>query len=84
MKPGLAILPLEVWADVSEHPMITRQMLAQIADTNGDLAFTEKLHKLLHGCGKNSLRFLLISSKPHDGATQKPKIVSFFSNYEFF
>ena len=78
MKPGLAILPLEVWADVSEHPLITRQVLAQIADNNGDPEFTAKLQKLLHGCGKHSLRYLDISSKQSDKTTEELKIeVSF-------
>jgi len=62
MKPGLDILPLEVWADVSEHPLITRELLAQIADNNGDPDFTDKLQKLLHGCGKHTLRCLSISN----------------------
>ena len=61
MKPGFTVLPLEVWADVSEHPLITRQMMAQIAFNNGDPGFTNKLQELLHGCGKHSLRFLLQS-----------------------
>ena len=66
MKPGLAILPLEVWADVFETPVITRQELAQLANHLGNRGFTNKLQKLLHGCGKHSLRFLQISSKQSD------------------
>ena len=82
MKPGLAILPLEVWADVCEHPMITRQLMALIADNNGDRNFTNKLQKLLHGCGKQSLRnYLDISSKQSEKTTQEPKIVGFFQFY---
>ena len=81
MKPGLAILPLEVWADVSEHPLITRQFLAQIADNNGDPGFTKKLQKLLHGCGKHSLRYINISSKQSDETKEEQKIVGFF-NFE--
>ena len=57
------MLPLEVWADVSEHPLITREVLAQIADNNGDPNFTNKLQKLLHGCGKHTLHYLKITSR---------------------
>ena len=66
MKPGLAILPMEVWADAFEHPLLTRQLLAQIADNNGDHGFTEKVQKFLHDplCGKHLLRYLRIYPKP--------------------
>ena len=63
MKPKLAVLPLEVWADVFESPLISRQWLAQFANQIGNRKFVEKLQKLLHDCGKHSLRHLEVSSK---------------------
>ena len=78
MKPELSILPLEVWADVAEHPLITRQMMAQIANNNGDYGCTLKLQKLLHGYGKQTLHYLDISSKRPEKLKRKRKIeVSF-------
>ena len=59
MKPGLAVLPLEVWADVFVYPCITRKKLAKYVRI-GDRKFAEKLQMLLHDprCGKHLLRYL--------------------------
>ena len=66
MKPGLAVLPLEVWTDVFIYPWITRQQLAQIVDQFKNRKFAEKLQFRLHDYGKQSLRYLQISSNPSD------------------
>ena len=65
MKPGLAVLPLEVWADIfiSPYQWINRRELAQILDGTTNRCFANKLHKLLHDCGKPTLRRLNIYSK---------------------
>ena len=55
MKPGLAVLPLEVWADVFVYPWITRQQLAQIVDRFKNRKFVEKLQFRLHDMGKHTL-----------------------------
>jgi len=75
MKPELAVLPLEVWADVSESPEISREELGRIADNNGDRGFTNKLMKILHECGKQTLHYLLITAK------DKTKVCSIY-NYK--
>ena len=62
MKPGLAVLPLEVWADILVYPWITREQLAQIVDQFKNRKFAEKLQFRLHDLGKQSLRYLQISS----------------------
>ena len=67
MKPGLAMLPLEVWADVFLSPLFTRQELAQLANGLRDRQFVEKLQKLLHDCGKPSLRYLKIYKRTQEG-----------------
>ena len=58
MKLELAVWPLEVWADVFEVPIITRQWLAQFANNIRNRKFAEKLQKLLHGCGKPTIRYI--------------------------
>ena len=65
MKPGLAVLPMDVWADVFVYPWITRQKLAQIVDMFKERAFAEKLQTFLHDpkCGKHTLRLLQIYLK---------------------
>ena len=77
MKQGLAILPMDVWADVFVYPWITREQLAQIMDQFKERAFAEKLQTFLHNprCGKHSLRFLKIFYKPKENV--KPKIKVF-------
>ena len=60
MKPDLAILPLEVWADILVFPWITREQLAQIVDKFRERQFAEKLQFRLHDMGKHSLRHLQI------------------------
>ena len=77
MKLGLAVLPMDVWADVFVYPWITREQLAQIVHRFKERAFAEKLQKFLHDpkCGKHSLRFLKISYKPKENV--KPKIKVF-------
>ena len=56
MKLGLAVLPMEVWADVFVYPCISREKLGQIVDQFGERTFAEKMQKLLHGCGRQTLR----------------------------
>ena len=65
MKSGLAVLPMDVWADVFVYPWIKRKKLAQIVHRFKERGFAEKLQKFLHDpkCGKHSLRYLNISSK---------------------
>ena len=69
MKPGLAVLPLEVWADILVFPWITREQLAKIVHKFKNRKFAEKLQFRLHDMGKLTLRHLYISYKPMD----KPK-----------
>ena len=64
MKPGLALLPLEVWADIFLSPWFTREELAEFYNNIKDRDFATKLEKLLHGCGQQTLHFLKITSKP--------------------
>ena len=64
MKPGLTIFPLEVWADVFDSPLISRQEMAEFANNIQDRKFSAKLQKLLHECGKHSLRILEIPHQP--------------------
>lgn len=64
MKPGLFVLPLEVWIDVFVFLWITREKMAEIVDKIGNRDFAEKLQFRLHDMGKHALHFLLISSKP--------------------
>ena len=66
MKPGLVVLPLEVWADFLVFPWITRKKLAQIVHKFKNRKFAEKLQFRLHDWGKQSLTFLEISSKPKE------------------
>ena len=76
MKLGLAVLPLEVWADIFLSPWFTRQELAQILNGTCNRGFASKLDKLLHGCGQQTLGFLKISSKlKEEEITQIEKIV---------
>ena len=79
MKPGLAVLPMDVWADV--FVFNNRQQLAQIVDRFKERAFAEKLQTFLHDpkCGKHSLRFLEISRmlKECKYELRKRKIVGF-------
>ena len=63
MKPGLAVLPLEVWTDVFVFPWITRQELARIVDKFKDRKFIEKLQFRLHDMGKLTLRYLTIEKE---------------------
>ena len=60
MKPGLAVLPLEVWADIFVFPWITREQLARIVHKFKNRNFTEKLQFRLHDMGKHTLRYLTI------------------------
>ena len=62
MKPELAALPMDVWADVFVYPWITRKKLAQIVDKFKERDFAEKLQMFLHDprCGKHSLRYLTV------------------------
>ena len=63
MKPGLAVLPLEVWADILVFPWINRQGMAQIVDKIGDREFGEKLQFRLHDMGKHTLGCIDIEEK---------------------
>ena len=68
MKPRLAVLPLEVWADIFLSPWFTRQELAQFASGIKNRNFSKKLQKLLHDCGKQSLHYLKIYKRtPKEG-----------------
>ena len=84
MKPGLAVLPLEVWTDVFVYSWIARQKMAQIVDRIGNRKFAEKLQFRLHDYGKQSLRYLQISSKSDKPKYElrKRKIVRFFTMFE--
>ena len=92
MKLGLAVLPMDVWADVFVFPWISREELAQIVHMFKNRAFAEKLQTFLHDpkCGKHSLRYLQISSKPNDKldkckyALRKRKIVGCSKNVKNF
>ena len=42
MKPGLVVLPMDVWADILDFPWITRKKLAHIVDQFKERAFAEK------------------------------------------
>ena len=86
MKPGLAILPLEVWADIFLSPWFTRQELAELYNNIKDRGFANKLEKLLHDCGRHSLRYLHISSKPSSCKYQlrKRKIVGLINKGKFY
>ena len=64
MKPELAVLPAEVWADVFVYPWISRQKLAQIVHRFGEKQFAEKLQYRLHDIGKHTLHNVKISWKP--------------------
>ena len=77
MKQELAVLPMDVWADVFVYPWIFRQQLAQIIHRFKERAFAEKLQTFLHDpkCGKHSLRFLEIYYKSKENV--KPKIKVF-------
>ena len=77
MKPGLAVLPLEVWADVFVYPWITRKKLARIVHRFKNRKFAEKLQFRLHDMGKHTLRYLTISS-----SYMKTPKVSFFLFYK--
>lgn len=85
MKLGLAVLPMDVWADVFVYPWITRKNLAQIVDQFKERQFAEKLQTFLHDpkCGKHSLGHLQITCKliknPSKYQMRKWKIVGFFT-----
>ena len=78
MKPGLAILPLEVWADVLVFPWISREELAQIVDKIGDRKFAEKLQFRLHDMGKQTLRYLNIQKDVSQG---QKHVIFFFGQH---
>ena len=78
MKPGLAILPLEVWADIFLSPWFTRQELAQLANGLRDRQFVEKLQKLLHDCGKPTLHYLTISISSKKLKKKHSKVCLFY------
>ena len=86
MKPGLAVLPLEVWADIFLSPWFTRQELAEFYNNIKNRAFAKKLDKLLHDCGQQTLHILDIFFKKsfvHKGKYQlrKRKIVGFLKQF---
>ena len=82
MKPGLAVLPMDVWADVFVFPIpwIKRKKLAHIVHEFKERGFAEKLQTFLHDpkCGKHTLNYLDISFKQTLGLSkQKVRFLGF-------
>ena len=77
MKLELAVLPMDVWADVFVYPWISRQQLAQVAHRFKERAFAEKLQTFLHDpkCGKHSLNYLRTLSKRYFYQSRKRETV---------
>ena len=80
MKPEIAVLPLEFWADVFifNYKWITRREMAQFFNNIRDRKFSAKLQKLLHERGKHSLHYLDIYARQPDESTQKPDNIVVF------
>ena len=58
MKPGLRLIPTEVWVDIFSYPWIRRWKLGRIVDKIGNAYFTEILQYCLHERGKRKLKYV--------------------------
>ena len=55
MKPGLDVLPIEVWMSVFDYPWIGRELLAGIVDRFRERKFIRFLQYFLHRWGQHKL-----------------------------